>query len=178
VNSQANLDGDGQLRAVDAAQPDRFWRWVLAAAAGFAVLIGLAFFVVPVLTIPNLGKIAPDDLAAARGTVRGNALQAVGAIAIGVGLMLTARSVTIATRSLAATREAHLGDRVVHVIELLESDEIAVRVGGVYSLERIAEQAPMGARDHLRSTDKSRSRACLVSARHVRGLSTGRRPAA
>jgi len=30
----------------------------------------------------------------------------------------------------------------VHAIELLESDEIAVRVGGVYSLERIAEQAP------------------------------------
>jgi len=139
VNSQANLDGDGQLRPVDAAQRDRFWWWVLAAAAGFVVLIGLAFFVVPVVTISE--RTVPD-VAAARGTVRGNALQAVGAIAIGVGLMLTARSVTIATRSLTATREAHLGDRVVHVIELLESEEIAVRVGGVYSLERIAEQAP------------------------------------
>ncbi len=45
---------------VDADQRDRFWWWVLAAAAGFVVLIGLAFFVMPVLTMPDLGNLSAE----------------------------------------------------------------------------------------------------------------------
>jgi hypothetical protein len=56
--------------------------------------------------------------------------------------MLTARSVTLAGRSLAITRESQVGDRISHAIDHLASDKVAVRVGGVYSLERISLHAP------------------------------------
>ena len=127
---------------MDAAARDPFWWWVLAAGTVFVVLIVLAFYVVPVVTLSEEDVPSPEDLAAQRASLRGNALQAVGAIAIGVGLMLTARSVTLAGRSLAVSREAQLGERVAHALDHLASDKIEVRVGGVYSLERLAAQAP------------------------------------
>jgi hypothetical protein len=118
---------------------------VLAAAAAFAGLVAVAFYVVPAVGVRELEAdefASEGQIEESRASIRGDALQAVGAIAIAVGLVLTARSVTVATRSLTANREAQLGERVGQAIDHLESDEIAVRVGGIYSLERIAEQAP------------------------------------
>jgi hypothetical protein len=115
---------------------------VAAAAIVFVVLIAIAFYVVPNVLVPE-GVLLPPDLQAARAAIRGNALQAVGAIAIAVGLMLTARSVTLATRSLAITREAQVGDRIAHAIDHLASDKVEVRLAGVYSLERIAQHSPV-----------------------------------
>ena len=60
-------------------------------------------------------------------------------------LVFTARNFTLSRRTFELTEQGQVTDRYTKAIEQLGSDKLAVRIGGIYALERIARDS---ARDH------------------------------
>ena len=69
---------------------------------------------------------------------------------IGVGALLTfwlnSRVYRITARTFEVTEQGHITERYTKAIEQLGSDNLAVRLGGIYALERLAQDSPQ--RDH------------------------------
>jgi uncharacterized protein YjbI with pentapeptide repeats len=69
---------------------------------------------------------------------------------VGVGALLTfwlnGRVYRITARTFELTEQGHITDRYTKAIEQLGSKELAVRLGGIYALERLAHDSPE--RDH------------------------------
>ncbi|MEV4219096.1 pentapeptide repeat-containing protein [Nonomuraea sp. NPDC049725] len=92
---------------------------------------------------------ADKERAAAIDAVRGRALAvATGLIAL-VAVYYTARNADTARRTyeigqenLRLAEQGHVTDRYTKAIEQLGSSELAIRLGGIYALERIAHDSP------------------------------------
>jgi uncharacterized protein YjbI with pentapeptide repeats len=83
-----------------------------------------------------------------RGTLAqsiGTIAQIIGGMALLVGLYFTGRSAAAAWRTVQVNEEGQITERFTRAIEQLGSDKLAIRLGGIYALERIAHDSP---KDH------------------------------
>jgi hypothetical protein len=93
----------------------------------------------------NHATVTPTELAQARNNVRTTLLQGFGGMVLLIGAYLTWRQTQISRAAnreeLRLTREGQLTDRFTRAIEQLASDDVAIRVGGIYALGRVAEES-------------------------------------
>jgi len=119
-------------------------RLVLWSAAGLLVLIALivfAFWVVPLWLVPEGELQTGAQRLKAESDVRSAALQVIAGLVVAAGLGLTARSVALTARAIDLTREGQVTDRYTQAVEQLGHDGLAVRIGALYALERIADDS-------------------------------------
>jgi hypothetical protein len=126
------------------------WRWL---GAALAVLVGVSLFVLlpEWLLRHDLGaaaaaKLPPADRASTFSQIRGQLLQAFGAVAVLSGAMLAwsqlRQSAAATTAQLVVQREGQVTDRYTRAIEQLASSDRTVRIGGILALDRIARESP------------------------------------
>jgi hypothetical protein len=111
--------------------------WALAGALFVVLLVATLWFVLdplPRLLSSNEG-LTPKDALNAQNSARTAVVQAVGGMALLVGLVFTARSFRL-------TREGHITERFSQAIGHLGSDHLTARIGGLYALERIGRDSP------------------------------------
>jgi hypothetical protein len=89
--------------------------------------------------------VTPTELAQARNDVRTTLLQGFGGMVLLLGAYLTWRQTQLSRAAsreeLQLTREGQLTDRFTRAVDQLGSKDVAVRVGGVYALGRIADES-------------------------------------
>ena len=112
-----------------------------AVTAGIAVtLIALAVLIllVPTWLIP--ASVTPDRSEAlqAQNDLRTSMLQGVGGLLLIAGVVATWRQVQLTRHQLDILREGQITERFTRAIEQLGSDNLDIRLGGIYALERIA----------------------------------------
>lgn len=121
-----------------------FLRLVPLVTVGVALFVGVvvfAFWLLPPWLVPDDG-LKPAELLKAENDVRTAALQVIAGLIVAAGLGLTARSVALTARAVGLTREGQVTDRYTRAVEQLghETSEVA-RIGGLYALERIADDS-------------------------------------
>ena len=93
----------------------------------------------------DYAKVTPPELVQARNDVRTTLLQGLGGLILLISACLTWHQTQLsraASRNeLRMAREGQLTDRFTHAVEQLGSDNVAVRVGGIHALGRIAEES-------------------------------------
>ncbi len=106
------------------------------ALAGSAVVIalGLIFVVVPAALVRRNDPRFDEGRFKARSDVRMAAIQIVGGTALLVGLVFT-------NRSLGLNQQGQITDRFTKATDQLGSDKVDIRLGGIYSMERIARDS-------------------------------------
>jgi uncharacterized protein YjbI with pentapeptide repeats len=102
-----------------------------AAVSVVAIVLVLPPIMVELRKLTLTGK----DRLDAEGAIRTSLIQLLGGLVLLVGLYFTARSFRL-------TREGHITDRYSRAIEHLGNENADVRIGGIYSLERIARDSP------------------------------------
>jgi uncharacterized protein YjbI with pentapeptide repeats len=110
----------------------------LVVPVGVALLILLAAFIfiwLPMLIVSPEEGLTPDQRFAREHNVRTAGLQLL------AGLLALAAVVT-GFRSYQATRESHITERYTRAVEQLGSEEVDVRIGGIYALERLMRDSP------------------------------------
>jgi uncharacterized protein YjbI with pentapeptide repeats len=106
-------------------------------------LLTVAVFVVPPLMVSGTDVPNTVDRLAAQNAVRGTLIQALAGLALLGGATLTA---IFSARTIRLNREGQITDRFTKAIDQLGNPELLeVRLGGIYALERIAQESP---RDH------------------------------
>jgi hypothetical protein len=90
-------------------------------------------------------QVTPMELAQVRNEVRTTLLQGFGGMVLLLGAYLTWRQTQISRAAsrdeLRLSREGQLTDRFTRAVEQLGNADVAVRVGGIYALGRIAEES-------------------------------------
>jgi hypothetical protein len=117
--------------------PDR-----AALAAGIAVgliLLAVLVLLAPAWLVPSSVTPAEADALAARNELRTTLLQGIGGLFLIAGVVATWRQVQLGRRQLEILREGQITERFTRAIEQLGSDNVDVRLGGIYALERIAD---------------------------------------
>jgi Pentapeptide repeats (8 copies) len=93
----------------------------------------------------DYAKVTPAELARARNDVRTTLLQGFGGMVLLLGAYLTWRQTQLSRAAsreeLQLTREGQLTDRFTRAVDQLGSKDVAVRVGGIYALGRIADES-------------------------------------
>jgi uncharacterized protein YjbI with pentapeptide repeats len=116
-------------------------RWWIA----LATLFILVWWLLPLWLYRHTGTDKDAKLEAITGT-----RTALLAGLIGVGALLTfwlnSRVYRITARTFEVTEQGHITERYTKAIEQLGGDKLAVRLGGIYALERLAQDSPQ--RDH------------------------------
>src|SRR6266536_1335169 len=120
-------------------RPDR------ALLAG-AIAVGLIVIAVLVLLVPTWlvpGSVTPAQSQAlqARNDLRTTLLQGIGGLFLISGVVATWRQVQLTRHPLDLLREGQITERFTRAIEQLGSDNLDVRLGGIYALERIASSS-------------------------------------
>ena len=138
----------------------RVIRYLVDVLAGVALALGVGW----VLFVPTADWLAAHDVGQVTGTLRMSRLQTArdsargrfltfgaGLFAAGA-LVYTARNFTLSRIALEATRktvelteQGQVTDRYIRAIKQLGSQQLDVRIGGIYALERVAHDSP---RDH------------------------------
>jgi hypothetical protein len=111
--------------------------WTLASLAGLVVLAGiiLTLWKLPSWPYGDVTQASPDArLQAANGFRTAFLAGLAGLAALG--------SLVIATRTYRLTQQGQITDRYTKAIDQLGSDKQDVRLGGIYALERIANDSP------------------------------------
>ncbi|WP_231590494.1 pentapeptide repeat-containing protein [Methanosarcina siciliae] len=102
---------------------------IIAIVTAVVLLIALPYWRVAQFGITN-----PKDLADAENSYRSTLAQILGGIAVGIGIYF-------AWGNLTNSREGQITDRFTRAIEQLGSKELEIRLGGIYALERIANES-------------------------------------
>jgi hypothetical protein len=134
-----------------------------ALAAGIAVgLIAVAVLVllVPRWLIPASVTPSQFDALQAQNDLRTTLLQGIGGLFLIAGVVATWRQVQLTRHQLDILREGQITERFTRAIEQLGSDNLDIRLGGIYALERIAA-----------SSDAERGPILEVLTAYVRGHS-------
>ena len=110
---------------------------LLVRAAVVAVGVAVALVVV---------KFVPSWLADTEGLSRTDEAEEIGRartalLALGAAVLATVGAVYTA-RSFSLSRQGQITDRITKAVEQLGSEELSVRLGGIYALERIARDSP------------------------------------
>ena len=113
-------------------------RWLLGGIA--AALLALAL--VWVLFVPAANWLAHHDVGSAKGPLLQTARDSARGwlLTLGVGLFVGVALLFIA-RGLVLLRRGQVTDRYTKAVEQLGSDKLAVRIGGIYALERVARDS-------------------------------------
>lgn len=96
---------------------------------------------VPHWQVSQFGITNPKDLADAENSYRATLAQILGGIAIGIGLYYTWRRISIAEDNLEVIQEGQITERFTRAIEQLGNEKLEIRLGGIYSLERISQES-------------------------------------
>jgi membrane protein implicated in regulation of membrane protease activity len=115
----------------------QWWVWALACLIGLAALAGiiLAVWKLPSLLYGDVTKASPDARLQAASGFRT-------ALVAGLAGLAALGSLAMATRTYRLSQQGQITDRYTKAIEQLGSDKLAVRLGGIYALERIATDSP------------------------------------
>jgi uncharacterized protein YjbI with pentapeptide repeats len=116
------------------------WIWALACLLGFAALAGiiLAVWKLPSLLYGDVSKASADARLQAASGFRT-------ALVAGLAGLAALGGLAMATRTYRLTQQGQITERYTKAIEQLGSDKLDVRLGGIYALERIANDSK---RDH------------------------------
>lgn len=90
-------------------------------------------------------SLPPDRYLELQNSYRATIVQALGGLFLLLGLYLTWRRVTATEQQVVIAGEGQITERFTRAIEQLGSEKLAVRLGGIYALERIARDSE---RDH------------------------------
>jgi hypothetical protein len=112
----------------------RLVRWLVAGASLLALLVLVVAVLPPRFTAHRHFDKASDELKA-QNDVRTTLLQALAGALLAAGAYLT-------WRQLQVNREGQITDRYTKAVEQLGHDQLDVRLGGIYALERIARDSP------------------------------------
>ncbi|WP_245665539.1 pentapeptide repeat-containing protein [Actinoplanes subtropicus] len=118
----------------------------LAAVGAVAIVTVLPAWLLAVdVGAAKMAAMTPVDRASSVNAIRGQILQALGAIAVLSGAVLAWRQLqhsAAATREqLMVQREGQLTDRYTKAVEQLAHTDTTVRIGGIYALDRIARES-------------------------------------
>jgi len=117
-------------------------RWVVGVFVAVVAALGIAW----VLFVPAAGWLAHLDVGSAKGSQLQTARDAAQGRLLTLGAGLFAAGALIFTaRNYMLSREGQVTDRYTKAIEQLGSGNVDVRIGGIYSLERLARDS---AKDH------------------------------
>ena len=120
------------------------WLWQRRWWIGLGTLFILVWWLVPPLLYRHSG--GGEGAKNAQLEAITNTRNALLAGLIGVGALLTfwlnSRLYRITARTLEVTEQGHITDRYTKAIEQLGSDNLDVRLGGIYALERLAQDSP------------------------------------
>jgi hypothetical protein len=111
-----------------------------------ALILLLAIWKVPQWQAASWqGRIEPKDVAKLENDARTTLVQAVGGLALLIGLLFTWRNVKATERTsqetLRISQEGQLTERFTRAIDQLGSDKLQICLGGIYALERIARDS-------------------------------------
>jgi uncharacterized protein YjbI with pentapeptide repeats len=81
------------------------------------------------------------DLADAENSYRATLAQIFGGVAIAIGIYYTWRRITIAENNLKVSQDGQITERFTRAIDQLGNEKIEIRLGGIYALERIADES-------------------------------------
>ncbi|HEY3464189.1 MAG TPA: pentapeptide repeat-containing protein [Amycolatopsis sp.] len=125
----------------------RFLWSATAGTAGFVVVVLAALLLVPQLLYPHLTEAELHAVSTAdariqlqqaqsqlQNTVRGTLLQAVAGLLVIAGALATWRQVQV-------NREGQITERFTRAVDQLGGENIDVRIGGIYALERVARNS-------------------------------------
>jgi Pentapeptide repeats (8 copies) len=112
-----------------------WWILVLLCLAILAVVIIVAVWKLPSLLYGDVSRASPDARLQAASSFRT-------AFVAGLAGLAALGSLTIANRTYRLTQQGQITDRYTKAIEQLGSDKQDVRLGGIYALERIANDSP------------------------------------
>ena len=113
------------------------WRMYLLAVPVVAVAVALLWCVPPLLLEQEMGRLDKPDayrLADLKDAYRRTLAQILGGVALLYGLYLTYRRIKVA-------EEGHITERFTRAIEQLGHEEMAIKLGGIYGLERVAKDS-------------------------------------
>lgn len=105
-------------------------------------LLTLIIWLVPQCQLSSKKLSSPDKQAEMENAYRATLVQALGGAFFFVTSYLTWRNLEVAEKNLKITEEKQVTERFSKAIELLGSDQLSVRLGGIYALERIAKDSP------------------------------------
>jgi len=111
---------------------------MLAAGVGVLALLAFVVYLGPVWLVGRHPPASAFDRLRAENDVRATLLQAVGGLVLLCGLYFTGRTFQL-------NREGQVTERFTRAIEQLGHENLDVRLGGIYALERIAKSSQ---RDH------------------------------
>jgi Pentapeptide repeats (8 copies) len=120
--------------------------WQILARRHWKLLLGIvgAFLLIVVWKVPQWqaagwqGLLEPKDLAKLQNDARTTLVQALGGAVLLIGLYFTLRNLQL-------TQDRQITEQYTRAVEQLGSDRLAVRLGAIYALERIARDSE---RDH------------------------------
>jgi uncharacterized protein YjbI with pentapeptide repeats len=111
-------------------------------------LLLLLLIVIPYLQVDYRGINNATQEATLENQYRATFAQILGGVAIGIGLYYTWRRIAIAEEDLKATQknleviqEGQITERFTRAIEQLGNEKLEIRLGGIYALERIANES-------------------------------------
>ncbi len=115
-----------------------------ALAGGIAVglsAIAVLVLLVPTWLIPASVTPARSEALQAQNDMRTSLLQGIGGLFLIAGVVATWRQVQLTRHQLDILREGQITERFTRAIEQLGSDNLDIRLGGIYALERIASSS-------------------------------------
>jgi hypothetical protein len=115
---------------------------VVAGVVGIVTLLVLAVFVLPPVMVSTTDVPDTVERLEAQNAIRTALIQALGGLVLLGGAALTA---TFSARTIRLNREGQITDRFTKAIDQLGDQRLDVKLGGIYALERIAQESP---RDH------------------------------
>ncbi|PRX92516.1 pentapeptide repeat-containing protein [Allonocardiopsis opalescens] len=122
------------------------WTGGAALCAVLAAAVLAAFGPLPGLVLdatPGAGELAAAERVAAEGDIRNSLLQAVAGLLLVIGAVTAWRQYLVARRQHLLSRHIAVTDAFARAVEQLGSAEsAAVRLGGVYALDRVADDDP------------------------------------
>jgi Pentapeptide repeats (9 copies) len=127
----------------DESRSRRPWWWIAAGLLALLLLAGLMILWIKVPAMYGTGDAAKTATATTRASILTVAAALIAATAAGTGLYFTARTVLVNQQTLIETRRANRDadrrDRYAKAIEQLGHDKAPVRLGAMYSLERLGQ---------------------------------------
>jgi Pentapeptide repeats (8 copies) len=136
-----------------AVRVPKWARWVAAAALGAALVLWLVLFaprlLVPAASPADLRDVpdaarwqARDSRLRLQNDARATLLQGLGGLALLLGAFYTYQQVQTGRRQLYVAQQGQVTERFTRAIDQLGNENLDVRLGGIYALERIARDSP------------------------------------
>src|SRR6266508_1184660 len=121
-------------------------RWPLGGLAALVVILACVLVIPQWLVHWQLGatasSLSPADKAKAINDVRATLLQGIGGAVILLGAYFTYRQLQTGREQLQIAQQGQVTERFTRAVDQLGNAELDIRLGGIYALERIANDSP------------------------------------